>query len=120
MKSKELDIILLSEEESFSLGVNPKKMYIKILLLSSFLTGISVSFTGIIGFIGLIVPHISRILKGEKHINLISYSIIIGGIILLLCDDLSRTILKGVEIPVGIITSFIGVPFFIFLIFKSI
>lgn len=120
IKNKELDIILLSEEESFSLGVDPKKMYFKILLFSSFLTGIVVSFTGIIGFIGLIVPHISRILKGEKHINLIPYSAIIGGILLLLCDDLSRIIFKGIEIPVGIITSFIGVPFFIYLIFKSL
>ncbi len=120
MKSKELDIILLSEEESFSLGVDPKKMYIKILLLSSFLTGITVSFTGIIGFIGLIVPHISRILKGEKHINLIPCCVTIGGLLLLLCDDFSKALLKGVEIPVGIITSFIGVPFFIYLIFKSI
>lgn len=119
IKNRELDIILLSEEESFSLGVNPRKFYVKILLFSSFLTGVVVSFTGIIGFIGLIVPHISRILKGEKHINLISYSIIIGGILLLLCDDLSRILFKGVEIPVGIITSFIGVPFFIYLIFKN-
>ncbi len=120
IKNKELDIILLSEEESFSLGVDPKKIYIKILLFSSFLTGITVSFTGIIGFVGLIVPHISRILKGEKHINLIPYSALIGGILLLLCDNFSRIILEGVEIPVGIITSFIGVPFFIYLIFKSI
>jgi len=120
IKNKELDIILLQEEEAFSLGVNPQKFYIEIIFFSSILASISVAFNGIIGFIGLIVPHISRILIGEKHKNLIPFSSILGGVILVLCDDLSRILIKGIEIPIGIITSFIGVPFFIYLLFKKL
>jgi len=120
IKNKELDIILLKEEEAFSLGVNPEKFYIEIIFFSSILASTSVAFNGIIGFIGLIVPHISRILIGEKHINLIPFSSILGGIVLVLCDDLSRILIKGIEIPVGIITSFIGVPFFLYLLFKKL
>lgn len=120
IKNKELDIILLHEEEAFSLGVNPQKFYIEIIFFSSILASITVAFNGIIGFIGLIVPHISRILIGEKHINSIPFSSILGGVVLVLCDDLSRILIKGIEIPIGIITSFIGVPFFIYLLFKKL
>lgn len=118
LKNREMDIILLEKEEAYSLGVIPERLNFEIIIISSILASVCVAFTGIIGFVGLIVPHISKILKGEKHIKTIPLTALLGGILLLICDDISRNILSGIEVPVGIITSLLGVPFFLYLILK--
>lgn len=118
LRNRELDIILLEKEEAYSLGVIPERINLEVIIFSSLLASICVAFTGIIGFVGLMIPHISRILKGEKHGKIIPLSALLGGILLLICDDISRGILNGVEIPVGIITSLLGVPFFLYLLLK--
>jgi iron complex transport system permease protein len=118
---KKYDIMLLSEEEAHSLGIDMKRERTKLILKISFLASICVSVSGIIGFIGLIVPHISRKIAGTySHKNIFPYLIFIGAIMLLLCDNLSRTVMKGAEIPVGVFTSILGVPFFLLILRKNI
>ncbi len=119
LRNRELDIILLEKEQAHSLGVFPERINLEVIVFSSLLASICVAFTGIIGFVGLMIPHISRILKGEKHREIIPLSAILGGMLLLMCDDISRGILNGIEIPVGIITSSLGVPFFLYLLLKK-
>jgi len=109
--SKELDVMTLGEKEAKSLGVNVELLKWLFYLLGSFVTATFVSRTGIIGFVGLIVPHMARTLAGPKHKNNILATIFIGGMLMSVCDTLARTILNPVEIPVGIITSLIGAPF---------
>ncbi|WP_297597801.1 iron ABC transporter permease [uncultured Cetobacterium sp.] len=114
-----LDIILLSDEEAHSLGVDIKKFKYRILIVSTFMIGFSVAFSGMIGFVGLIIPHIVRMIFGSSNIKLIPFSMFYGGIFLLLCDTISRGISTTMEIPIGIITAIFGAPFFIYLAFKS-
>ncbi len=117
--SRKYDLMLLSDEEAITLGLNIKKERIFLAFFISIITGVSVSITGIIGFIGLMVPHISRRLTSSGiHKNMIMPCILTGAILLVLCDDFSRTLFNGAEIPVGVFTSLIGVPFFISLLFK--
>ena len=88
------------------------------MLLSAFLTSVCVSFTGIIGFIGLVSPHMIRIVLGEDHRYLLQFSSLLGSLLLLLSDTFGR-IAYSVIIPVGIITSFIGAPVFIYLLLRG-
>ena len=113
---RELNALLLSEEEAKSLGINCKKVRMIILIFSSLLTASAVSVSGIIAFIGLICPHIMRLIIGSDNKYLLIASALAGSILLLITDTLSRSIVYPVEIPVGILTSLLGVPFFIFLL----
>ncbi len=117
---RELDILLLGEESSKILGVDTNKVRIIIIFISTLLTGILVSVSGVIGFIGLIIPHIARRLVGTKHKILIPYSILFGGAFLTLADTFARVSLSPNEIPVGIVTSFLGAPFFLWIMKKNI
>jgi len=118
---RDFDLMSLGDDQAKSLGVNTE--FIRILLLSStsLMTAISVSLTGTIGFVGLIVPHSMRLLFGPRHKTLIPASVIAGASFLPLSDTLARTLpgllfQTGMEIPVGVITSIFGSPFFIFLL----
>lgn len=115
----QLDAYSLGEDEASSLGVNVKQLKTILLFLIALLTGISVYVSGIIGFIGLMVPNILRSLFGLNHLKLIFLSILLGGFLLMLSDLIGRFILFPSEIPVSIITSFIGAPFFLYLLFKK-
>lgn len=114
-----LDIILLSDEEAHSLGIDIKKFKYKVLMISTFMVGFSVAFTGMIGFVGLIIPHLVRIIFGSSNIKLIPLSMLYGGLFLLLSDTISRGVLTTMEIPIGIVTAIFGAPFFIYLAFKN-
>lgn len=115
-KRNELNILLCGDEEAKTMGVDSKRLKNYLLILSSLAVSFSVSFTGIIGFVGLIIPHITRMLtRNYNNAIILPLSTIIGGFFLLFCDTISRTILAPIEIPVGIITSFFGAPFFIYL-----
>ena len=118
--NRELDILLLGEESSKILGVNTNNIRIIIILTSTLLTGILVSISGVIGFIGLIIPHISRKIIGSKHKILIPISILLGGLFLTIADTFSRVVMSPNELPVGIVTSFLGAPFFLWIMKKSI
>lgn len=115
----QLDAYSLGEDEASSLGVNVKLLKTILLFLIALLTGISVYVSGIIGFIGLMVPNILRSLFGLNHLKLIFLSILLGGFLLMLSDLIGRFILFPSEIPVSIITSFLGAPFFLYLLFKK-
>jgi iron complex transport system permease protein len=117
--SKDLNILLLGEEEAQSVGLNPARTRKSILLFSSILTATAVSVSGTISFVGLIVPHIIRLLIGPDHRLLIPASALGGSIFLLLCDLIGRTIVAPGELGVGIITSIVGAPYFLFLLNKA-
>ncbi|HHV97387.1 MAG TPA: iron ABC transporter permease [Clostridiaceae bacterium] len=117
--SKDLNILLLGEEEAQSVGLNPAKTRKLILLLSSILTATAVSVSGTISFVGLIVPHIIRLLIGPDHRLLIPASALGGSIFLLLCDLIGRTIVAPGELSVGIVTSIIGAPYFLILLNRA-
>ena len=102
-----------------SLGINIKYIRVIGLILTCFITASVVSFMGIIGFIGLIAPHIIRMIIGNDHRFLIPYSAILGSILVLCSDILGRTILSPIVIPVGIITSFMGAPIFLYILIKN-
>lgn len=116
--SWDLNAMSAGEEVASSLGINVKRVRIICLILASVLTASVIAFTGIIGFIGLVSPHICRLLMGSDHRYLIPASGLAGALVLLISDTACRTMVQPTEIPVGILTSFIGVPFFLYLLVK--
>ncbi len=112
----ELDILLLGEEEARNLGMNVQRTRNLLLIVASLLTGVSVSLTGAIGFVGLIVPHIIRLMIGPSHRLLIPASILGGALFLINADLIARLLIRPAELQIGIITAFLGAPFFIYLI----
>ncbi|MFX0207356.1 MAG: FecCD family ABC transporter permease [Candidatus Hodarchaeota archaeon] len=114
--SRHLKTLLLGHETAHDLGINPERTQKIILLLCSFITGIAVAFSGIIGFVGLIIPHAVRLIIGSDYRYLLPASAISGAIFMIWADVVSRTVLSPTELPIGIITSLLGVPFFIYLL----
>jgi len=114
--SRDLNTMMIGEEHAVNLGVNTPLVTKGILLGSSLVTAAAVSVSGIIGFVGLVVPHILRILVGPDHRILIPTSIIVGAAFMIWMDTLARTIMAPEELPVGIITALLGAPFFIYLL----
>lgn len=114
--SRDLNIMLTGEKEAKSMGVDIEKIKLYILVLGTFMTAMVVSVSGIIGFVGLIIPHVIRIIMGPDNRILIPASGLVGGIFIIVTDTIARTIISPVEIPVGIITSLFGGPFFIYLL----
>ncbi|MCE7792189.1 iron ABC transporter permease [Salipaludibacillus sp. CUR1] len=117
--SWDLNTLSSGEEVASSLGVNVRRLRLTALVLSTLLASSTIAFTGIIGFIGLVAPHISRMIIGTDNRFLLPCSCLIGAILLLLSDTVARTVLSPVEIPVGIITSLLGAPFFIYLLLRK-
>lgn len=117
--SKDLNAMVTGEENAHNIGVDVEKVKKILLIITSLLAACAVSVSGIIGFVGLIIPHLFRLIFGANHRVLLPVSVIGGGLFLLICDTLARTILNGPEIPVGIITSVFGGPFFLYLLRKS-
>ena len=114
-----LDIFMLGDAEAYHLGLNVESLKKKIIFIASIMVGISVSFCGMIGFIGLVTPHIIRLFIGPKHKYLIPGSALLGSIILVLSDLICKTVIAPAQLPIGVITSIIGAPFFIWLIFSQ-
>ena len=117
--SRDLNIMLLGEESARSLGIDVNGLKKYIFVISTLMVASVVSVSGIIGFVGLIVPHAIRMIFGSDNRVVIPLSALGGAIFLIICDTLSRVILPPSEIPVGIITSIFGVPFFIYLLYKT-
>lgn len=116
---RDLNIISLGDERAAQLGVQTERVKKILLIMASLIAALAVSVSGIIGFVGLVTPHILRLIVGPDHKILYPTSAVAGGIVLLMSDTLARTILMPREIPVGIITSIVGVPFFLYLLVKS-
>ncbi|MCP2239807.1 FecCD family ABC transporter permease [Thermoanaerobacterium thermosaccharolyticum] len=117
--SRDLNVIMTGEEIAEHLGVDTERVKKIILIVGSMITASSVSVGGIIGFVGLIVPHISRLIIGSDNRTLVPFSGILGASFLVLADTLARIAMAPVEIPVGIITAAFGGPFFLYLLIKN-
>lgn len=115
----DLNVLSLGDQTSKSLGLNVDKCRFIFIILSSLFSGSVISFAGLLGFIGLIVPHISRLIIGYDNRILIPTCALLGGSFALFCDILARTLFSPYELPVGIIMSFLGSPFFIYLLLKQ-
>jgi iron complex transport system permease protein len=114
--TKDLNLMALGEHRAKQLGLNAESFKTFIILFSSLIVAAAVSVSGVIGFVGLIIPHIMRILVGPDNRVLYPVSAFTGGIVLLLADTLARTVMAPREVPVGIITALLGSPFFIYLL----
>ena len=114
-----LNALLLGEAEASHLGIDVQRLKRQLILLTAIGVGVSVSLTGIIGFVGLVVPHICRTLIGPDHRLLIPMTGMMGALLLLLSDMVSRLVAAPLEIPVGIITAAIGAPFFLVLLYQQ-
>jgi iron complex transport system permease protein len=118
-KAVALNIISSGDEMALSKGVDVLRLQRGIFLISSVLIGVIVAFAGPIGFIGLIIPHIIRLIVGADHRKLLIIAPVFGGTFLIWCDTFARTIISPAELPVGIITAMLGGPFFIWLLIKQ-
>ena len=116
--SKNLNALALGEKEAFYMGVNVNRTKVTLLVSTALIVGVAVSLTGMIGFVGLIVPHLMRISFGADHKLVLPGSFILGAILLNFADLLARTIAIPAEMPIGVITSLLGAPFFIGLIYN--
>lgn len=118
-QSNTLNLMLMGEEAATTLGINLtfwRRIY---LIIASLITGILVSGCGMIGFVGLVIPHIARAIFGANHRVLTPYTILFGGIFMVLTDLLSRSLVSGSEVPVGIITAALGAPVFLYMLLKK-
>jgi iron complex transport system permease protein len=118
LSSWKLTSLRLGEDRAISFGINVRRLRLTTLLRISILSALSVAFVGPIGFIGLVAPHIARMLFGEDHRFYLPGSALIGALVLSLASIVSKNLIDGVIIPVGIVTSLVGVPFFITIIVR--
>ncbi len=116
--ARDMNLLVLGDEAAKSLGSPVARVRKVFLAVSTLLAAVSVSVCGVIGFVGLIIPHWVRIIAGPDHRTLFGLSAIIGGTFLVLCDLLARTVLAPTELPIGIITALFGAPFFIYLLHR--
>ena len=116
--ANDLDIFLLGEEQAQNMGISVQRTRNLLLVAASLVTGISVSLTGAIGFVGLIVPHMVRMIIGPVHRHMLLNSALAGAAFLILADLMARLIIRPAEIQIGIITAFFGAPFFLYLIIR--
>ncbi len=114
-----LNALLLGEGEARHLGIDVQALKRRLILLTAAGVGVAVAVSGMIGFVGLVVPHLVRLLAGPNHVRLLPLSALMGSALLLGADMLARTLLAPAELPVGIITALLGAPFFIWLLIKS-
>lgn len=119
IQARPLNVMLTGEESAQSMGIDTHKTVRRILVLTSLLSATAVSVSGVIGFVGLMIPHLLRLACGPDNRTLLPLCSFGGGAYLVLCDIAARTVVPSREIPVGVITAILGVPFFIFLLRKS-
>ena len=115
---RSLNLMLLGDEAAVALGVDSRRRRVLYMLVSSLMVGFSVYCAGMIGFIGLVIPHVVRMLFGSDHRRLIPLCALSGSIFLIWADVLCRIVIKGAELPIGILTAMIGSPFFVYLMSK--
>lgn len=117
--SRRLNTLALGDEYAQQLGVHVERVRIGIILTGSLLAAVAVSLGGLIGFVGLIVPHLARLIAGPDHVRLLPITVLTGAAFLVLTDTLARTLLAPAELPVGILMAFIGGPFFLYLLRRT-
>ena len=114
--ARDLNALSLGEEGAYHVGINPDTLYRWLLGTTTLLTAAAVAMAGTIGFIGLVIPHVMRLLVGPDHRRLIPVSALAGGCFLVWADMAARTVFSPAELPVGVITAFLGAPFFLYLL----
>lgn len=114
--NQDLDVLLLGNHEAAQMGLSVKQLQLSIVVISSIVIATLVSKVGVVGFIGLIIPHLARIVGGPKHKNTLLFSALIGSIVMIWSDVLSRALYSPEEIPIGVLTSLLGAPLFIWII----
>ena len=117
--SRQMDMMTFGEEAAQTMGVDTKRVKLKLIVAASLLTGTAVCFTGTIGFIDLIAPHVARKVFGPAHKYALPVSVLFGGAFMVLADLTARTLLAPTELPVGAVTALIGAPFFAWVYFKE-
>jgi iron complex transport system permease protein len=117
--ARRYDLLSLGERNARHLGVNVERLRVVSIVIVALLTGVAVAFTGIIAFVGLVVPHIIRMIIGPAHRGLILASAVGGGALLVLADLMTRTLVPGAELPIGMLTSLVGGPFFFWLLYRQ-
>lgn len=116
LMSKKLNILMLGDEIATSLGLRIERVRMFLIMLASLLAASAVSVVGMLGFVGLMVPHITRLIVGSDYRYLLPASSLLGATLVILCDTIARVIVEPIELPVGIVLSILGVPFFLFLL----
>lgn len=119
LRARHLNLLQLGEEDAHYMGIDVRRTQRQLLVLSALLVGTAVSVSGIIGFVGLVVPHVMRFCLGSDHRWMLGGSALAGAILLLLADTLARTLVVPAEMPVGLLTSLIGGPWFLWLILRQ-
>lgn len=113
-----MNLLSLSDDEAVALGVNLTRTRLLLIVAATLMTASAVSFTGIIGWVGLVIPHVARLLVGPHFSRLLPVALLLGATFLLLTDTIARTV-AGIELPLGILTALVGAPFFIYLLARG-
>jgi iron complex transport system permease protein len=108
-----LDVLAVGDDEAASLGIHPGRVRMVVLLAASLATAAAVAVSGLIGFVGIVVPHIVRLLAGASYRVVVPLSLIVGAMFLIVADHIARTVLAPAELPIGVVTAFTGAPFFL-------
>lgn len=116
---RDLNLLLAGSETAKSLGVEVERVKKVLLLATTLMVAFCVSTCGVIGFVGLVVPHCIRLVSGPDNRRIVPYAIMVGALFLLLCDTMARTLLMPAELPVGSLTALVGAPLFIYLLYKN-
>lgn len=116
---RDLNLLLLGQDTAISLGINVRLLQKQLIIVASILTGVTIAVSGTIGFVGLMVPHFTRLLVGGNHKKVVPISALIGGILVVWVDVFARVIIAPEELPVGVLTAIIGGPIFIFMLKKN-
>jgi len=117
--NRELDIMTFGEEEAQLLGINLRQVKWILLIIAAAITGSAIAFVGIIGFVDLVAPHVVRRVFGARHRYIIPLSAVFGGVFMMLCDLVARTIISPSELPVGVVSALVGAPFFAYVYFSK-
>jgi len=118
-QARKLDVFVLGERDAFALGISPTALSIRVIVLCALAVGAAVAVSGLIGFLGLVVPHIVRMVLGPSHQRVMTASMVLGAIVLVVADSLARTIALPAEVPIGLLLSLIGAPFFLWLLRRT-
>jgi iron complex transport system permease protein len=118
-ESRNLNAVTLGDKEAYYLGIDITRLRQRIVVLTAVIVGVGVALTGIVAFVGLVVPHLIRLTSSSNHSVVIPGSALLGAILVLLADGVGRSIISPAELPIGILTALLGGPFFVYLIMRQ-
>ena len=118
-ESRNLNAVTLGDKEAYYLGIDITRLRQRIVVLTAVIVGVGVALTGIVAFVGLVVPHLIRLTSSSNHSVVIPGSALLGAILVLLADGVGRSIIAPAELPIGILTALLGGPFFVYLIMRQ-